>query len=252
MLAIQLFSFFPQQHVLPLCYVHGVMCVSLFNFRSNFPCARLLLVPLQNFITCYFAQSSFFLIFYLCSLEYAFLKRLPWFVIPTIFATWLLAYGLLLENSDLWTALAASRSFSIETWTESGKSSQLSSAKSKEMQQNHISITSSVIFEFPCCLWIFAPYFQSERCCLNDSLLLVFFKVISDLSALCLPIGSRSGCLRQTPTCVCWMVCNYPQASLGQNFKAPLQTCCSIHGWTSVLREHWGEWEHTENTHKVE
>lgn len=59
---------------------------------------------------------------------------------------WLLAW-LLLENSDLWTALAASRSFSIETRTESGKSSQLSSAKSKEMQQNHISITSSLIFQ---------------------------------------------------------------------------------------------------------
>lgn len=38
-----------------------------------------------------------------------------------------------------------------------------------------------------------------------------------------LPIGSPSGCLREPPSCVCWTVCNYPQASLGQCSRAPPQ-----------------------------
>lgn len=158
---------------------------------------------------------------------------------------WLLACRSLLENSDRWTVLASSRSFCIKTLTESGKSSQLSSAKSKEMQQNHISIPSSVIFQFLCCLESLFLIFSLEGAAWMTHFF--FSLMISYLSVLCLSIGSLSGCLCQTPSCVCWMVCNYPQESLEQSFKVPLQICCSIHGWTSVLREQREEREHTEN-----
>lgn len=39
----------------------------------------------------------------------------------------------------------------------------------------------------------------------------------------CLPIGPPSGYLCEQPGCVCWMVCNYPGASLGQCSRVPLQ-----------------------------
>lgn len=39
---------------------------------------------------------------------------------------------------------------------------------------------------------------------------------------ICLSFGSPSGRLREPPSCVCWMDCNYPQASLGQCSRAPL------------------------------
>lgn len=91
--------------------------------------------------------------------------------------------------------------------------------------------------ELPCCLLIWDPYFQAGSCCWMTHFFFFFFLVIPDLTELCLPIGPPSGCLLEPPSRVCWVVCNYPQASLGQSLKAPLQICCSIHGWTLALGE---------------
>lgn len=62
-----------------------------------------------------------------------------------------------------------------------------------------------------------------------------------------LPIGSLSGCLCEPTSCVCWMVCNYPQASPGLCSWATLlgtsmSTYRSTHQWTLYGRE--SNWEH--------
>lgn len=176
----------------------------------------------------------------------SFSKCLPWFVIPTIFAA-----------CDYWLVDCCWGTLTFELrWLLVGPS--LEKPKQKVARvlncqvQNQRKCSRTT---FPSRLrWFFQSFFAAFESLFSVWRVLPewltsvsFFKVISDLSALCLPIGSLSECLRQTPSCVCWMVCNYPQASLGQSFKAPLQICCSIHRWTSVLREQKEEWEHTEN-----
>lgn len=104
----------------PFCEHTWALCPLILS-----ACAWLFRVPLQNLITKYF-----FLLFRIC---FSKTSALVW----DSDHLRCLAYGLLLENSDLWTALAASRSFSIETWTESGKSSQLSSAVKRNAAEPH-------------------------------------------------------------------------------------------------------------------
>lgn len=212
-------------------------------------CARLSPVPLQTLITYYFPQWSFFFLIlsYLCSLERAFLNL--------CFASWFWPFLrsvtiLCIVSGELWPLTCIGCLSVLLELNPNRNWKEFSIVKCKvkwNAAKPHFHHLFGDIPEFLCCLWIFWSWFSVWRCCRNDSLLLVFLKVISDLSALCLPIGSLSGCLRQTPSCVCWMVCNYPKASLGQSFKAPLQICCSIHRWTSVLREQREEREHTEN-----
>lgn len=94
----------------------------------------------------------------------------------------------------------------------------------------------------------FDPCFQSGSWCFMTHVL----HVLSSLSLeLCLPIGSPSGRLREQPSCVCRMVCNYPQASLGRCSRAPLQVPPSNE---HVPLELWEkqDWEHTYHKSKVQ